>query len=574
MRKPVLLLIVLILAVVIALFLGCKKEELEKPPTGPTGGGGGGAAGLNLNLIASRVNLLVNGDTTTIIASVDTNGVPLAHKVITLSKTHPRSQLNPTTPTTDSLGIARAILTSPPDTALGSIDSIVAAADGVTKSVLITYTNVTISQMTAEPESLAADGVGLSKITAILTDVAGAPLHGETVQFSSLLALGTFTPTSDTTDALGRAVSYYKAGVMVGVDTLKAYYSAQVNRTVPMRLYPLPNDTIVGSIVIHSVSNEFIYVHGSGGMDETSELVYRVNNRSGSPMPRPVPVILLLVSGPDGGEYIYPNADTSDASGFVMTNLTSGDSSGTVKVVAWARNALGDSIGSTPVPITILGGPPEQNHFSLAAERLNIAGRVFYGLTDLVTAYVRDVHGNPVPPNTAVWFWSDAGSMIPGQGVTDSSGIVKNTLMSSAPDPATGFAKVHAETRDWQGNPIDANMDVLFSGPAMVAITPDTFSLAYSESKRFDILVSDDLFNPLTESTKVVVKAYPADTTIASLYGDTLVYIPDTQSPGWTMFYVILRAKSPGYTGPCMINAEASGLNGYAKMQIFGDMHP
>jgi len=80
--------------------------------------------------------------------------------------------------------------------------------------------------------------------------------------------------------------------------------------------------------------------------------------------------------------------------------------------------------------VNILGGPPTQTNFSLAHQFHNISGRVTFGLTDEITAFVADRFGNPVPPGTAVSFTTKGGA-IGNPMATNDLGQATATLVSS-----------------------------------------------------------------------------------------------------------------------------------------------
>ena len=150
-------------------------------------------------------------------------------------------------------------------------------------------------------------------------------------------------------------------------------------------------------------------------------------------------------------------------------------------------------------------GVPSARAFSLAAQYLNLSGRVQSGLTTKITAFVADRAGNPVSAGTLVHFTTDGGG-IPSQNVTDLLGRTTATLMTQGPIPSNGIVTVIATvqgeedftdvngngqydpgidlfdpaTQDQNGDgvwsadtEIHAHIPIVFSGPSRIGITPD-----------------------------------------------------------------------------------------------------
>jgi len=87
-----------------------------------------------------------------------------------------------------------------------------------------------------------------------------------------------------------------------------------------------------------------------------------------------------------------------------------------------------------------------QTRFSIAPDRLNIAGRVQLGIENEVSAFVNDRFGNAVPPGTAVSFISNGASVV-NPTTTDADGVAVATLITEEEIPPTGIVTVLAFTR-------------------------------------------------------------------------------------------------------------------------------
>ncbi len=205
-------------------------------------------------------------------------------------------------------------------------------------------------------------------------------------------------------------------------------------------------------------------------------------------------------------------------------------------------------IRSMPVAVAIHGGLPDSTHFSLAVEKLNFPGYNIYGLIDRITAYVGDKYGNPVKPETAVYF-TTTGGLIEGSAFTDVLGQASVRLVSAAPKPlhpilGPGFATVTGRTADENQNEIEALAIVLFSGVPQISVNPSNIDVPNGGSQYFAYRVSDQNNNPLAAGTSISVTVEKGD---VEAYGNTNLTLPDTQSPAWTFFRLYIDRFQTGY---------------------------
>lgn len=320
------------------------------------------------------------------------------------------------------------------------------------------------------------------------------------------------------------------------------------------------------SIVLVSVEDSSIAVAGVGG-DETSILVFEVRDSAGRPMRggNPTSVAFQIVASPGGGASLSRAADTTDATGRVTTTVRSGTASGVVKV-----RATSGSAASGVVSLAIRSGPPDADHFSIAAEKVNIEGLLRFGIEDKVTAFVYDIHGNPVQPGTAVYFTSQFGGIL-GSAVTDTTGRAQSILYSAAPLPTCaegGLVPVTARTVNGLNQTIEARMSVLFTGPTVISASPSSFAVPNGGYVDLVVFVHDACGNPLVSGTSIEITSSGG-----TLVGNTKVTLPDTQSPGYTQFWVRLTDDSANETDPpvgATITVEVTSKNGDAGYVIFG----
>ena len=221
------------------------------------------------------------------------------------------------------------------------------------------------------------------------------------------------------------------------------------------------------SIVLYSVEDSSLAVSGVGA-DETSRIIFEVRDDMGQPMRagNRVPVDFTIQSAP-AGVTLSRYTDTTNAEGQVSTTVRSGTAAGVVKL-----KAVSGGVQSNVVNLAVHGGPPDPEHFSIAASRVNIEGLLRYGLSDTITAYVFDRYSNPVPAGMAVYFTTDFGGII-GSGVTNSIGQATAILYSAAPVPTCeddGLVHVTATTVDELDEEITAEIDVLFTGTTTISV--------------------------------------------------------------------------------------------------------
>jgi hypothetical protein len=346
------------------------------------------------------------------------------------------------------------------------------------------------------------------------------------------------------------------------------------------------------NIVLVEVVMPSIFVKGSGGV-ETTDLTFEVRDDNGIPVDsrHEATVHFRLAGGPNAGEFLDPDTVTTDNAGRVVVTVNSGTSPGAVQVIA---EIDGTTISSAPVPISITGWLPDQNHFGIAAERLNFAGYRFAGLINPITAYVGDKFSNPVPPQTSVQFIS-TGGIIEGEATTDDLGraIVR---LQSAPRPlpqgvplnqlrilnanaisqntpyftGPGYALVTAQTVDENNNNIYAEQIVLFSGQTQFPIvTPSSFNLTGPPTQQsFSLNVSDLNGNPLVGGSSISVNANkgeiaggPTDPIV-----DTLVRGPGTTEFGFTY----IEPDTINRVTDVVITIRVNSQNGNVALDIGG----
>jgi len=274
------------------------------------------------------------------------------------------------------------------------------------------------------------------------------------------------------------------------------------------------------ALILASVTEETINIAETGGIVNSS-FTFQVQDSSGRnlDLDNAEQVTFSILSGPGGGEGITPNTATTNDNGTATSNLYSGNLAGVVQIQAEiVREDIGLTIRSKPVAITIHGGFPDLDHFSIAAERSNFEGWSINGNRDPLTVMLGDKFGNPVKPGTAVYFTTTGGIIQgSGQGHTDADGQVVVDLISSDPRPTDnipgsdgrpGYATVTAKTINGDNQEIEKSVNVLFtSSNAIISATPTTFDLDANGGATFQYTVTDINGNPMPAGTGISVEA-------------------------------------------------------------------
>jgi len=425
-------------------------------------------------------------------------------------------------------------------------------------------------------------GLVISNLTGSAIDSALVQIIGTSINISLLTdSKGKFSDTVETSSNINLAIYVSKSGY--AQDTTNIYVTAGVDYPVPaIKLIPSnstgtkPSGNPV-SIYLYSQSSTSIGVQGSGSL-ATATITFVAVDSSGSPidLDHSVNINFSFGARPNGGEVLSPSTVTTNDSGLASVNITSGTKAGAVQIYA-ALVLNGSKIYSMPVAISIFGGLPDLNHFSVAPAEVNFPGYNIYGLIDAISAYVGDKYGNPARPNTSVYFTSNGG-IIGGSANTNSQGIGTVSLLSAAPQPSDptlgpGFATITASTADENLNTISTNTIVLFSGYPTITVSPTAVNIPNDSSEIFNYTVCDQNQNPLASGTSISVSLTAPD---IAAQGDVQVTLPDTQNKTvWTHFSFTVYDTS--YTGnvqkPVIISILVSGPNGSTKQSISGYYH-
>lgn len=231
------------------------------------------------------------------------------------------------------------------------------------------------------------------------------------------------------------------------------YFSVNVGQTLAQDVSLTSKPTIVGgdsstgrgvarSISLVSVSQQEISIE-EVGKNVTSELVWQVIDSLGLPVDiNHQYTVTFIPAGPpvtSGGAYVIPTSGVTNGSGQVSTIVHSGTVAGTIQLAAKLQLPSGVVVQSSPVLVTVDGGLPDQDHYELNSDLphpSNFAGYDWSEVPQGFKVQAGDKFGNPVAPNTAIYF-STTGGIITAAGQTDATGHASATLYSNKPLPHT-----------------------------------------------------------------------------------------------------------------------------------------
>ncbi len=275
------------------------------------------------------------------------------------------------------------------------------------------------------------------------------------------------------------------------------------------------------------------------GSQEVASITFQVADSLGRPviLDNLTKVNFSLGARPNGGEFIFPKSASTDNSGKVTVNLSSGTKAGVVQIVA-QTTVDGHTIRSLPVAVAIHGGLPDQDHFSIGPTQFNFPGLVTMGLIDPISVIVGDKYSNPVKTGTSVSFSTTHG-VISGSVQTDGSGRGTVDLMSANPLPSDGIVVVTAVTADENQNDVIGQTPVVFSGVPVISVSPSVAQL----NQTYSLTVTDPNGNPLAAGTSISARV---EGTKVKAVGNTNVSLDDTAFIGGIGYDNVLRG--PGIT--------------------------
>ena len=417
----------------------------------------------------------------------------------------------------------------------------------------------------------AKDGSALDGAIIKITD-------GSVVKGTTTGSDGKFTYNFELDEDSDLSVVVFKAGYFQ--DTTRIF--AIVNSTTEVPLFKLERDESSNagdfsgrgaSIYLFSQSQEFIGVKESGS-NESALIVFEIRDSSGIVIGEnnAVDVSFRFGATPGGGEYLYPSSMRSNALGRVSVSLNTGTVAGVSQIIAEAV-VDGKPIVSKPINITIHGGFPDADHFSIGSDQINYPYWHILGGRAEITVLVGDKYSNPVREGTAVYFKTDA-AVIEGSALTNKQGLATVSLFSGDPDPndptfGPGFFFVYGTTINEDEDHISTKTLLLFSGPPQVTLSPRTFSIENGGSQEFTYSVKDANGNPLAKGCSYVINVKTGGNASAS--GDISIRMPDVQSGHTEFTFTVVDDKAEEYNlSDITVTLNVDGPNGTASLTASG----
>jgi adhesin/invasin len=348
---------------------------------------------------------------------------------------------------TTTNGVATNVLTSSvvPDT-VGLL--VWAEQDpSVRDSVRVTYVVGTpaIVQLTAQTDTLKADGISVDTVCATVMDVVGHRLSNVEVTFDA--TIGSISH-SRTTGGNGVACVPFSSPV-TGIATItatagtgEAYFTVYLVPGCPWSIQMDYNPHSVG--VRESGRNETLLI--------TATVKDASNNRVVDGTPVYFDIYSQPITDPDSMGSLSSVDSIPTINGQANVSYTSGYRSGTVRIRARSYGVCeGEpyNVSAVTTEILIFAGPPyiediynpdgcgyfNTSHLKVMTSPCDLVGWSAVGDSVRIIAIVGDKWNNPVTEGTAVYFTTSGGVISTATGYTDANGFASVTLFGGNPMP-------------------------------------------------------------------------------------------------------------------------------------------
>ena len=301
-----------------------------------------------------------------------------------------------------------------------------------------TTPSLSMSGITLGLSTLSANGTTSVSVT-VLDSSGVAYTSPVDIDFSSICsASGKASISSPITTVNGVATSNYLDKGCANTDIITAALAsdATVKQTASLVVTP----PAAGSIQFVSATPTSITLKGTGGagLQETSEVKFRVVDAAGNPLSGAGVDFALPAGTPPGGVTLLPSSGTTDTNGEVSTIVSSGSVPGAVRVIATITSS---GLQTQSDQLTISTGVAAQDHFSLSADH-NIEGWSHDGVTSNINVILSDHFSNPVPDGTTVNFIAEGAQVASSCSTIDGACAV--TLTSAELRPTNGRVSVLA----------------------------------------------------------------------------------------------------------------------------------
>ncbi len=354
------------------------------------------------------------------------------------------STLTPAAASSNNEGIATSTLTAGMITGTVTVQ---AESNTVTGTVTVTLTElytptVTNLVVTANPDSILANGSDTSDITVSVQDQFGSPMMGENVAVSIIAPdLGCqLTPLSGNTNLAGEFVSTLTAGTTIGQITVLAQ-SGTITDTITVTLSDPSAPVVERVTVIADPVN--IMANGTS----TATITAWVHDPLGLPLANQT--VEFYFSGNDLGSSLNPVTSTTGTNGSTYSILTAATTAGQVTIRARSGSVVGNEAMISLIEVP--GSCTEVTDVTIAGPNtVEIGTRATFTATPSVDA---------TEPITYTWYWGDGSA--PEVTTTSTASHVYNiantynvtvTAMNCAMDTPVSSPvwNVQVEQTSWQ----------------------------------------------------------------------------------------------------------------------------
>ncbi|CAK0747045.1 adhesin/invasin [Gammaproteobacteria bacterium] len=395
---------------------------------------------LALAIVNGTVSLTADGTSTVRLRATvqkrTTTGGTAAAPGVTVNFTATSGALSAATAVTDSDGFAEVVLTAPTQTSTATLKATTAGLVATASLSFVAGTpDISNSTLTANPSSLAADGVSTSTVTVVLADVNGNLVADGTSVFLVTTA-GTITTTNPTVTASGRASFTLKAPTSPSTTDLSI---AQLPTLTTQVQFGSASTGDPASITL-SAGTTRIYVAGVGKTENTT-ISLQIKDDAGNAIDENTygntsinNIRVSMLTQPHGGEYVSgvdaaadvcttlhatlpdlvtcPNSGTTGPiylrtnNGAITLNLQAGALPGVVEVKVEVLLGSDGTTLSTPLTasmpqVVIASGPPHTIALTsgVTGAITNLGGGIYRRAGKIL---VTDRYGNNVPDNTVI----------------------------------------------------------------------------------------------------------------------------------------------------------------------------
>jgi len=375
----------------------------------------------------------------------------------------------------------------------------------------------------ADPGTVIAGDYGTyseSTVTAIVSDIKGAPVSGEYVSFAVMSGTGKFKSYySDeriaraVTDTDGTAaVTFLASGT--GEAKIRAWVDASVPTVRSGQIFAseVAYQSATAAVTAFSLKDQNEEVGTvsltadpplmAAGGTNSAVLTAVVKNSAGAAVAKGTTVIFSATLGRfANGQQLY-STETPDAKGTVSVSLIAGTVPGTAEITCFARGV------TQKITLKLTGTSEIPAAASITLSAFQAAAPADNASSVSITATVTDAAGNPVPQGTAVSFSADMGRF-PGN---------RNTYNTETPSD-TGTVTVSLIAPSVQGKAtvtcssggVSQNITLEFTGkgadviPAVISLSASPQSIAANgtSSSAITALVKDISGKPVPEGTEI-----------------------------------------------------------------------